>query len=109
MSIYRDTGIAPSEITPRQNFERRRFLRCAVGTLAAGLLPAPALASNAADTVALSARRAAHWSTSEPLTPLAKLLAYNNFYEFGSSKSDPALYAHKLPIRTKFVKKEIGD
>ncbi|MCB1929520.1 MAG: protein-methionine-sulfoxide reductase catalytic subunit MsrP [Rhodocyclaceae bacterium] len=99
MSVYRDTGIAPSEITPRQNFERRRFLRCAAGALAAGLLPVPATASNAADTVALSARRSSRWSTSEPPTPLAKLLAYNNFYEFGSSKSDPALYAHKLPIR----------
>ncbi|KMT64204.1 protein-methionine-sulfoxide reductase catalytic subunit MsrP [Catenovulum maritimum] len=32
------------------------------------------------------------------LTPESKVISYNNFYEFGTSKSDPAEHAHKLTV-----------
>ncbi|WP_016954796.1 protein-methionine-sulfoxide reductase catalytic subunit MsrP [Catenovulum agarivorans] len=32
------------------------------------------------------------------LTPEDKVTSYNNFYEFGTSKQDPADYAHKLTV-----------
>jgi sulfoxide reductase catalytic subunit YedY len=38
-------------------------------------------------------------STVESPTRLQDITSYNNFYEFGTSKQDPALYAHKLPVR----------
>lgn len=36
------------------------------------------------------------YQTSLPLTPEDKVTGYNNFYEFGLDKSDPAKYAHTL-------------
>jgi len=35
------------------------------------------------------------FNTKEALTPYADITSYNNFYEFGTSKSDPAKYAPK--------------
>jgi len=44
-----------------------------------------------------SARSA--WSTSEPATPFADVTSYNNFYEFGTEKGDPAANAGTLRPR----------
>jgi len=38
-------------------------------------------------------------STSEPMTPLADVTSYNNFYEFGTEKGDPAANAGTLRPR----------
>src|SRR5437899_4815194 len=38
-------------------------------------------------------------STSEPMTPLADVTSYNNFYEFGAEKGDPAANAGTLRPR----------
>lgn len=35
---------------------------------------------------------------SQILTPYDKVTSYNNFYEFGTSKSDPAEYAHEMTV-----------
>ena len=35
-------------------------------------------------------------TTDEPLTPLKDITSYNNFYEFGTDKDDPAQNAHTL-------------
>ena len=37
--------------------------------------------------------------TLEPLTPYADVTGYNNFYEFGTDKSDPARHAHRMQTR----------
>ena len=34
--------------------------------------------------------------TDEAMTPYKDVTHYNNFYEFGTDKSDPASYAHTL-------------
>ena len=39
------------------------------------------------------------YSTDEPLTPYRDVTTYNNFYEFGTDKSDPAENAHMLKPR----------
>ena len=36
------------------------------------------------------------YRTDEPLTAYEAVTAYNNFYEFGTDKSDPARYAHRM-------------
>lgn len=91
MLIRRPGDIAPSEITPRSLFdERRRFLQAAGTGLAAGALGFP-LAGNAGQ--ALEGIRKTPDGTGlsgEKLTPLSSITSYNNFYEFGPDKEDPA-------------------
>lgn len=84
--------IPPSEITPRETYARRReFLRISAGIALAGMLPGAQGKSLAGKTSA--------WSTTETLTPLPAVTGYNNFYEFGVDKEDPADHAHALRIR----------
>jgi len=100
MLIRRPDRIASSEITPKAVFDaRRRFLTQGSALLAGAAMHLPAPAANAPDTVPLAPLSRSPLSTAEAMTPLRKVLEYNNFYEFGSSKGDPSLYAHKLPIR----------
>jgi sulfoxide reductase catalytic subunit YedY len=108
MLLRKSTSVASvipsSEITPQQVFEqyrqdRRRFLTGAAslgaGALAARYIPGlmnPATV-HAADQLQVVASK---YGLSEAQTPLAKSSNYNNFYEFGTDKSDPAKYAHTM-------------
>lgn len=82
--------IPSSEITPRDIFLRRReFLG---GALAAAAFGGLSFGAEAAPlTFTMSA-----YSANEPLTPKSDVTSYNNFYEFGIEKSDPAAYASAL-------------
>jgi len=100
MLIRRPADIAPSEITPRSIFDaRRRFLIQGSALVAGTVLGGSTHGANAPDSLPLAPLNSSRFSTAETPTPLKHLLEYNNFYEFGSSKGDPSLYAHKLPIR----------
>jgi len=91
MLIRPPTDIPSSEITPRPLFERRReFLRLAVGAAVGSALPA------AAATTKLSATANGRYSTDESPTPYRHVTGYNNFYEFGTGKEDPAATAATL-------------
>ena len=91
--IKKPADIKPSEITDRTLFERRRrFLAMsiagsAVAAAAAGGLLAP---REAYATAKLEGIAKGPFATDEPLTPLDKVTTYNNFYEFGTGKEDPA-------------------
>ena len=39
------------------------------------------------------------FSTGEPLTAYRHVTSYNNYYEFGTEKDDPARYARRLKLR----------
>jgi len=103
MSRYRYPPIPESEVTPRELFEqRRRFLKggAALGVAAAvpGLLftpPARAWQATLAGQLEgeLQSRSLAG---DEALTDVKDATTYNNFYEFGTRKSDPEVYAHRL-------------
>jgi sulfoxide reductase catalytic subunit YedY len=81
--------IPSSEITPRSVYLRRReFLG---GAVAAALAGAPSGARAAPLTFSKSA-----FSTDEPPTALKDVSSYNNYYEFGTDKGDPASYAGSL-------------
>jgi sulfoxide reductase catalytic subunit YedY len=86
--MKKTAGVSPSEITPKQTYLRRReFLAstgAAIAALAAGGLDATLAA---ADKLAVTKRIV---TTTEALTPFDVVTTYNNFYEFGSNKSDPA-------------------
>ncbi len=93
MLIKRPGRIKPSEITPRQTYiGRRQFMReAAAGAIAATsplLLSTPAAAGTKLEGVVKGP-----FGTDEALTPLEDITSYNNFYEFGTGKSDPAKYA----------------
>ncbi|TCO80955.1 sulfoxide reductase catalytic subunit YedY [Plasticicumulans lactativorans] len=96
MLIRRSATLAPSEITPRALFEQRRlFLKAGAATAAAALLPN--LPARAGDRLAGVVKTP--YDPGEPPTPLADVTRYNNFYEFGTGKEDPARNAGRLRTR----------
>lgn len=79
------SGILPSEITPQAIFEQRRTLIKAAGVAAASLwLPTTAQAAQP-----LEFQKTAY-GKEETLTSLQDVTNYNNYYEFGTGKEDPA-------------------
>jgi sulfoxide reductase catalytic subunit YedY len=115
MLIKKPADIPPSDITPRSGYEwyvsRRKFLRGAVTAGAAALgaervleLLEPrvgALAGTKLETV-----KSPLTTTGEDLTSLNDITHYNNFYEFGVQKNEPAQNAGGLPTRPWTVKVE---
>ncbi len=90
-----------SEITPRAiALSRRAFLQGLATTplLAAGWV-ASAHANESAPRQRLMAPRNAKYSATDKATSYADATSYNNFYEFGTDKGDPALYAGSLKTR----------
>jgi len=100
MLIKRAPAIRPSEITPERVFRARRRFLAQAGL--AGLMLAPGGLLRAADVPPEGefARVAkSRYSTDEPLTPYDAVTTYNNFYEFGTGKTDPAEHAGSLRTR----------
>ena len=117
MLIRHRPDISASEITPKRVYlERRHFLRelLAAGAVAA-IAPAPALALPVSGK--LSDVRKSGFTTGESangaslhrgprldpigdkLTPYKDVTTYNNFYEFGTDKGDPARHAGEFKTR----------
>jgi len=89
---------APSEITPRRVWQRRRDL---IRAAAAGLaLPSAgfALAQTGRADAKLPAKPGP-FGTTEKVTPYKDVTTYNNFYELGLDKDDPARNAGRLKAR----------
>ncbi|MCW5978392.1 MAG: protein-methionine-sulfoxide reductase catalytic subunit MsrP [Bryobacteraceae bacterium] len=88
MLIRKAPEIRYSEVTPKQVYlNRRRFLAGAAGL---------ALAKGEAAGAKLENLRKSEFSTNEPMTPYKDVTTYNNFYEFGTGKADPARNATKF-------------
>jgi sulfoxide reductase catalytic subunit YedY len=97
MLIRRPPAIPSSEITPPEVYrERRRFMRGLGALAAAAALPAssPALAGTR-----LAGVRPGRYVLDEARTPYQDVTTYNNFYEFGTGKDDPAAKAGSLKTR----------
>lgn len=82
------------DATPEALFLNRRVV--VAGMAAAGLLPAAAARASTDVTklAALPSKRTI--ATNEEATPLKAVAGYNNFYEFGLGKDDPAANADSL-------------
>lgn len=95
MLIQRSMDRIPSsEITPEEVYlNRRRFLQ-KLGFGAALALGGPTLAGAAFPT-----RGEAAPGSEDPLTPYESVTGYNNFYEFGLDKEDPARNARNFVTR----------
>ena len=89
----------PSEITPRDSFfNRREILATALAGSAAALIAPPAR-PQAAAAGGLKYSRNPQYSVTEAPNSFEDITTYNNFYEFGTDKSEPAENAGTL--RTK--------
>jgi methionine sulfoxide reductase catalytic subunit len=99
MSNGRSRDIPSSDITPESVYlDRRRFLRLgAAGALGAAAAPGTLIACTTDDA---APPEGAQPGQQEPLTPWEDVTSYNNFYEFGTDKADPARYAPRL-LRTR--------
>jgi len=90
-----------SEITPRDVFESRRgFIKqMAMGSIAGASLLEMAMREAHAQgggNPKLAAKLNPAYSAMDKQTPYKDATTYNNFYEFGTDKSDPAQNAHTL-------------
>lgn len=114
MIIQTKSDIVPSEITPQQVFaQRRQFIQQASVGLIAGsaALLSPSLHAALANTSKAEAARVSStgkaisfaprqkianvtktsYGAGEKLTPYDDITTYNNYYEFGTAKSEPAV------------------
>jgi len=83
MLLRRGGGIRESDITdPGLYRERRRFLALGAAAAAAAIFPAQA--------GAIADYRKGAVTLDEKPTPFEAVTTYNNFYEFGTDKADPA-------------------
>ena len=95
---YTDPTILSSDITPESVFlNRRSLIKSATFAAVAGptAISTPASAGQTAEQPLDYAPQGNHPLMSEQ-TPIEAVTSYNNFYEFGTDKSDPARHAHTM-------------
>jgi methionine sulfoxide reductase catalytic subunit len=103
---------ATSEITPQQLYQRRRDVLRQMATGAAGVTLSAWAGHEAWAQSATVVKRPGKLSAlagvrsavpgaqvADKLTPYEDVSSYNNFYEFGTDKSDPSQAAHTLKPR----------
>jgi len=97
MLIRRPADLAPSDVTPQEIYQQRRdFIRNA-GSLA--IFGSAALASGSALAATLGNIAPNKLKIDDKPTPRKDVISYNNYYEFGVEKEDPAHYAGTLKTR----------
>src|SRR5438046_5714106 len=100
MVIRKAPDIRWSEVTPKHVYlNRRRFLTA---------LPfaGASLSAAFADGKLGSLVKSPLSTTDEKITPIQAVASYNNYYEFGTDKEDPARNAHTLKPSPWMVKVE---
>ena len=94
---YIDPTIASSDITPESVFlSRRDLIKASTGGAAAALGLSAARSGLASEPTELSFKSDTEDALLEELTPYDDVTSYNNFYEFGTDKSDPVQHAHAM-------------
>ena len=105
MLIRQGPGVRSSEITDEQLYLRRRdFIRLASGAAIAAASPIVTACGNStlaagsmgALQTELSGIKPNVVTTDEKKNSFADITSYNNFFEFGTGKDDPARYAGRL-------------
>jgi sulfoxide reductase catalytic subunit YedY len=109
MLIKKPADIRESEVTPKELYLRRReFLKVAGSTgvavaataaVGSSLIATPQAAQNPNAYKFPQLKKGSPFDTTEKLNSYTEVTTYNNFYEFGLDKSDPARYAHTLKTR----------
>ncbi|MBM40587.1 MAG: protein-methionine-sulfoxide reductase catalytic subunit MsrP [Acidobacteria bacterium] len=102
MLIRQAPDIRSSEITPEHLYRNRRQFIKATSGAALGAVSGASILGQYDGTV--SAQQdipdlvKSPFSTDEELNSFEDITTYNNFYEFGLDKGDPARYAHEMSI-----------
>jgi sulfoxide reductase catalytic subunit YedY len=109
MLIKTAADIRSSEITDeRQYLDRRTFIRSAsaalAGAAAMNFVPGAPGAGAAFAQTPIPNLKKGPFNTDEPANKVEDITGYNNFYEFGLDKEDPARYAGKMKTRPWTVK-----
>src|SRR5215210_3860779 len=112
MLIRRAPMFRSSEITDEKVYmNRRRFIAGAAALGLAGGAVSDAVLAELAESApkapagaTLKATRNAAFSLTEPPTKIEEATTYNNFYEFGVNKDDPARLAGSFKTRPWTVK-----
>jgi sulfoxide reductase catalytic subunit YedY len=95
MIIRKSSNLHYSDVTPRDIYmNRRRFLAAGSAALGALAVPFSLAADNKLPNLVKSP-----FSTTEKQTPLEIVTHFNNYYEFGTGKEDPAKNATKFETR----------
>jgi sulfoxide reductase catalytic subunit YedY len=101
--IRRPSDIVPSEITAESVYrDRRAFLRSAgigLAGLAAGVRPGPADAQATNGLAKIENVAKSPLSTTEQQNSFKEISTYNNYYEFGTDKYDPARTSGRFRAR----------
>jgi sulfoxide reductase catalytic subunit YedY len=94
-------NLPPSEITPEGLYLRRRAFLVGGAAAAVGLAGCKPKAGAPVAPIEppLPGVEPGPFGTDEARTPYKDITTYNNFYEFGTDKSDPAANAHRLKTR----------
>ena len=98
--------VTEAEVTPQSVYRRRREIVLGAGAALAGLATPPLAWAASEGSGTPLAGSASELSTAEKLTDYKDVTGYNNFYEFGTEKSDPAEYAGALQTRPWTVRVE---
>lgn len=99
--------ILSSEITPKNVYlNRRALLAGSAGLAMSGLAPAAASAAAGEGRELMKLETRPSEYSNDDLEPTAKeyITSYNNFYEFGTGKEDPARNAHTLTVKPWTIK-----
>jgi sulfoxide reductase catalytic subunit YedY len=103
MLIKRPSDIPASEITPEGIYVRRRELMkaAAAGSIlaATGGLTSGTAAAEGGGLARIDGVKKSAYSTVEQANTYRQITTYNNYYEFGTDKDDPARYADKLKVK----------
>ncbi|MCU0896441.1 MAG: protein-methionine-sulfoxide reductase catalytic subunit MsrP [Burkholderiales bacterium] len=103
MLIKRASDVLPSEITPEGVYVRRRTLMkaAAAGSIlaATGSLAPESARAQGGGLAKIPGYKKSAYSTAEQSNTYKQITTYNNFYEFGTDKDEPARYADKLKVK----------
>ncbi len=99
MLIRKPSDILPSEITPQSVYRNRRRLVLQAGLAASALGPGSWSQRSAfaqAGAIKLPAKRNNAYVVMDRITSAKDITSYNNYYEFGTDKTDPVENAGKF-------------
>jgi sulfoxide reductase catalytic subunit YedY len=99
MLIHGAPRFRASEITDERLYLSRRELMAGAAAMIAAPLGAATAEAKTPTGAPLKATRNAQMSLTEPPTSFDSAASYNNFYEFGTDKEDPARLGHTLRPR----------
>lgn len=104
IKIGQPFDIRSSEITPEPVYRSRRDFMKVAAAGAIGAVACGPLGEDLSAQATLPNVKPSPLSTNEKPHTWEQLTQYNNFYEFGTNKSDPARYANRLTVKPWTVK-----